>query len=276
MIIDFSVLVKTRRRVLMSNMKISVCGKGGSGKSVLTAMLAFQAQARGLKVLVIDSDESNSGLYRLLGFQKPPTPLLALVGGKNEVRQRMGRVDLFAGEQILVDDIPAPYIVERDNLKSVSIGKIMQSLEGCACPMGVLCREFLNKLRLTKGEVAIVDMEAGVEHFGRGIDEHIDTILLVVEPSMESVFMAEKIRELAVGVKKTIWAVLNKTHTETMAAELVQMLEKNSIDVVGVIPYDPAVFEACLKGHTIARTEGFQAAGQILSSVLERTDNPRV
>ena len=92
-------------------MKISVCGKGGSGKSVLTAMLAYQAKAQGLDVLVIDSDESNSGLFRLLGFDQPPVPLMVLVGGKNELKQRMGSSALFAAEQISVADIPSPYVV---------------------------------------------------------------------------------------------------------------------------------------------------------------------
>ena len=63
-------------------MKISVCGKGGSGKSTLVSLLANQAEARGYKVLVVDSDESNSGLFRMLGFQRPPIPLMELVGAR--------------------------------------------------------------------------------------------------------------------------------------------------------------------------------------------------
>ena len=63
-------------------MKISVCGKGGSGKSTVLTLLAKAAQERGLPVLVVDSDESNSGLFRMLGFKSPPVPLMELVGGK--------------------------------------------------------------------------------------------------------------------------------------------------------------------------------------------------
>jgi len=65
-------------------MKISICGKGGSGKSTLVTLLAKRAQAKNLSVLVVDSDESNSGLFRMLGFEKPPTPLMELVGGKQK------------------------------------------------------------------------------------------------------------------------------------------------------------------------------------------------
>ena len=69
--------------------KISVCGKGGSGKSTLVSLLANAAQARGLTTLVVDSDESNSGLFRILGFDKPPTPLMTLVGGKKGIKEKI-------------------------------------------------------------------------------------------------------------------------------------------------------------------------------------------
>lgn len=69
--------------------KISVCGKGGSGKSTLVSLLAIAAQARELKTLVVDSDESNSGLFRMLGFDKFPIPLMALVGGKEGIKEKM-------------------------------------------------------------------------------------------------------------------------------------------------------------------------------------------
>ena len=60
--------------------KIAVCGKGGSGKSVVTQLLAGGMRRRGRRVLVVDSDESNTGLYRMLGFERGPRPLIDLLG----------------------------------------------------------------------------------------------------------------------------------------------------------------------------------------------------
>ncbi len=243
-------MVKTKM-----GMKISICGKGGSGKSTLVALLAAQAGAQGFKVLVVDSDESNSGLYRTLGFSRPPTPLMELVGGKKELKRKMSQADLFHQGSILTKDIPADYVLRQNGLMLVSIGKIMQALEGCACPMGVLSREFLKKLELREDEIAFIDMEAGVEHFGRGIDAGIDGVLLVVEPSFESVAIACKIKELAAGIGRRLWAVLNKVGSEALAVRLKNELDQKNIPVIGVVPHDPEVFEASLDGRPLIKGE---------------------
>jgi len=249
-------------------MKISVCGKGGSGKSVLTSLLANQALSRALGVLVVDSDESNSGLFKMLGFESPPVPLMELVGGKKKLKQKMSSPNVLVESHLSTKDIPSQHLIRRNGLMLISIGKILQALEGCACPMGVLNREFLKKLRLGENEIAIIDMEAGVEHFGRGIDESIDRVLLVVEPSFESLTVAEKIKELASGLDKAVSAVLNKIDSEKIAHTMAGQLRAKDIEVVGTIPNDPLVFEACFEGRSLDRGEAFQAAGMVLDNLL--------
>lgn len=246
-------------------MKISVCGKGGSGKSTVVALLARQAEAQGQKVLVVDSDESNTGLFRMLGFKQPPPPLMELVGGRKEMMAKMRTPGILAADRITVGDIPSPYLLSRNGIQLVSIGKILQSLEGCACPMGVLSREFLAKLSLESNEIAIVDMEAGVEHFGRGVDNSIDTLLLVVGPSMESIAVAEKIQQMAAGMQKNLFAVLNRIGSETIASRLKHQLEQKAITVIGVIPDDPVVFEAGLDGRAVETGSAFDAADRIFT-----------
>ena len=184
----------------------------------------------------------------------------------------MGQPNILTESRITTEDLPSKYVLSRNALKLVSIGKILQSLEGCACPMGVLSREFLNKLHLESNEIAIVDMEAGVEHFGRGIDTGIDTILLVVEPSLESITVAEKIKGFATDIKKNIRAVLNKTNSDGLALKLKNELEGRKIEVNCIIPDDPVVFEACLEGHALDRGEAFHAAGKILDYYYHNTN----
>jgi len=250
-------------------MKISICGKGGSGKSALTTLLAKQAVSRGLGVLVVDSDESNSGLFRMLGFENPPVPLMELLGGKKKLKEKMRHPNILAETLLSSKDIPPPHLISKNGLMLVSIGKILHALEGCACPMGVLSREFLKKLRLGENEIAIIDMEAGVEHFGRGIDEGIDRILLVVEPSFESLNVAEKIKGIAEGMNKGVSAVLNKIDSDKTAHKLESELKIKNIEIIGTIPNDPLVFEACLEGSTIGVGEAFHAAGRVLDDLLQ-------
>jgi len=238
-------------------MKLSVCGKGGSGKSTVVALLANALQKRGYGVLVVDSDESNPGLYRLLGFERRPQPLLELVGGKKKVFQAFSEdsdspVSVLTQEEIRPEDLPSRYIVGQDRVRLVCVGKILQSLEGCACPMGALSREFLKRLRLQEHEVALVDMEAGIEHFGRGVETSVDSVLAVTEPSLDSLELAEKIGTLAdnVGIKR-VWAILNKVPSEEMALRLREELEGRGVPVIGSIGYDQEVLRSGLEGCPI-------------------------
>ncbi|MBN2438242.1 MAG: AAA family ATPase [Deltaproteobacteria bacterium] len=231
-------------------MKISVCAKGGSGKSTIVMLLANEARNRNNRVLIVDSDESNSGLYKMLGFEKPPTPLMELVGGKASLKKNMGKPGIFAADKILVDEIPPGYLLQHDNIMLVSIGKILQSLEGCACPMGVLSREFLKKIVVNDGEMVIVDMEAGVEHFGRGVETSIDNVLIVVEPPFESTEVATKIYGMSrgSGIKNT-WAVLNKIPNEEIKKRLKKELDTRGIEVIGCVYLDHEIFMASVDGR---------------------------
>jgi CO dehydrogenase maturation factor len=251
-------------------MKISVCGKGGSGKSTVVSLLANAAQARGFRTLVVDSDESNSGLFRMLGFANPPIPLIALAGGKEGIKAKMNQPSILSETEIAMDQIPHPYINKQNGLWLISIGKILQALEGCACPMGALSREFLNKLRLAENEIALVDMEAGVEHFGRGLDAGIDSVMLVVEPSYESLTLAEKIKELATNMQKKLWAVLNKINSDDLGSQLEKALKKNDIETIGVISYDPVIFTAGLNGNRIRHCQSIRRAEKILDRLLSK------
>ena len=176
---------------------------------------------------------------------------------------------LLTREEIRVADLPADYIAERDNIGLVCIGKILQSLEGCACPMGALAREFLKRLCLQEDEVALIDMEAGIEHFGRGVEASIDSVLVVTEPSFDSLELAEKINSLAaeVGVER-VWTILNKIRSGEIASRLREELEERGVSVIGSIGYEPEVFQSGLEGRPVRRDRVETDIGRILDQLL--------
>jgi CO dehydrogenase maturation factor len=155
-------------------------------------------------------------------------------------------------ERIYLQDIPARYLMATDALKLASVGKITGAFEGCACPMAEALKAFLGRLVLKEREIVLVDMEAGVEHFGRGVEKYIDTLLILVEPSFESVALAAKINLLAQasGVKG-IGGVINKIPSPAMDRKMREELDKRKIKVLGVIPYDEQIAEACLEGKAL-------------------------
>ncbi|MBC7347707.1 MAG: nitrogenase reductase [Clostridia bacterium] len=238
--------------------KILVCGRGGSGKSTLVALLAGWLGEKG-KVLVVDADESNLGLSTMLGLAPPQSTLMDYLGGKLAVRERLmaaiqGQksedVRLFGGG-ITLDTVPPECVSWNGPVGLLQVGKIEHSMEGCACPMGVVVRDFLNRLVVGHAEWVLVDTEAGVEHFGRGVPEGVDKVMMVVDPSRDAVVLAEKAAKLAREAKKDFSTVLNKVNGET-APVLREMVESKGIEVEGLLPYSPALAQAGLYGSPLS------------------------
>jgi CO dehydrogenase maturation factor len=233
-------------------MKIVICGKGGSGKSTVSALMAREMATRGNKVLVVDTDESNFGLLKHLGFEQPKD-FMDSFGGKKGLGERMrkfmrseGKEKLSILEDFSLEDIPAELIVGEDGIRLVAIGKIHDYGEGCACPMGALARDFIEKLK-ADGMQVIVDTDAGIEHFGRGVEAGCDKIVVVIDPSFESVQLSQKISEIGAKINKPVFFVLNKMNED--ALELKDLVDQGTI--VGTLPFDREVFKACLKGSRV-------------------------
>jgi CO dehydrogenase maturation factor len=237
--------------------KISVAGKGGTGKSVLITLLAKSFAENGSRVLILDSDESNPGLYRMLGFEHAPSDLIEFFGGP---RRAMGlsaesdsRGNPAFSEKISLQDIPAKYLLRENHITLASVGKITGAFEGCACPMAEVLKTFLSRLSPGEREVVLVDMEAGVEHFGRGVEKHIEALLIVVEPSFESIALAGKIYLMAQasGVKYTA-AVLNKLTSAAIGQKMREEMGRRNVPILGAIPYDEQIARTCLEGKRLA------------------------
>jgi len=139
-------------------------------------------------------------------------------------------------DDITLRDIPEKYVLATDNLRFMMAGKIDDPFQGCACSMADVTRHLVDKLLVKKKEILLVDMEAGVESFGRGVERSIDTVLIVVEASFESLALAEKIGYMAegIGVRK-VRAILNKVPSEGIQAKIVEKLKEKNIWVCSTL-----------------------------------------
>ena len=194
-------------------MKMMLCGKGGCGKSTVTSLLAKEYARQGKRVLVIDCDESNYGLHQQLGLELPKD-FTDFVGGKQRIMMLaangpMNMPPLFDGPMTF-DDIPKEYLSENGNIMLMAPGKIHDANEGCACAFNIVMFQFLQFLERKENDVVIMDMEAGIEHFGRGTGNSCDAVLMVVDPSYESLKLSEKIAEMCEKGGHPIFYVLNK------------------------------------------------------------------
>jgi CO dehydrogenase maturation factor len=241
-------------------MKILVCGKGGSGKSTVVALLAKEMAARGNKVLVIDSDESNIGLHRRLGMEKP-TDFMNYFGGKKLLFEKIK--EMKSGWRL--DDLPREYLTEKGNIQLLSMGKIYQFGEGCACPINALSSKFLEVLNLRDKEFLIADTDAGIEHFGRGVEKGVDILLVVVDPSRESILLAKKISELGQQAKKPVYYILNRIGDEETQDLLINSIDRDRL--IAVIPEIREVFTSGLAGSEInVDVKGIKEIADMLES----------
>ena len=236
-------------------MKIEVCGKGGSGKSTLAALMAQSFARAGFRVLLVDADESNMGLQHALAGSTAPVHLMDFLGGKKGFKEKLNQkmmmdnpAGIFSGRQT-IDDLPADCVTSEAGVEFLVIGKIHHFGEGCACPMGILSKKFLASLETRKGEIILVDTEAGVEHFGRGMAGEADIVLGVVDPTAESFRMAEKITEMAQNANAAAYFVLNKVEPNIEEAML-RYLDGES--VIGRIPKNNEIFLDSLEGRILS------------------------
>jgi CO dehydrogenase maturation factor len=166
----------------------------GKRKSSLLALMAAAMRGKGYEVLILDGDASNpGGVARLLPGRRTPRPLIEFFGGRKRVTcpvddpSPLTRTDdpqPIPEKNIDLSEIPAEYFIDDQGILIFQVGKIRESCEGCDGPMSKVTRDFI-----VKGDwVTLVDLEAGIEHFGRGVEKQIDIVLVVVDPTLESIF----------------------------------------------------------------------------------------
>jgi len=228
-------------------MKIAVTGKGGVGKTTLTALLAQAFADQGKSVLAVDVDPSPC-LAGALGFPDDKRARLHPISEMDELifertGARRGTIGGFFTINPRVDDIPDRFSIEHRGVRLLEMGAVETGGSGCICPESALLKTLFTNLLFRQDEILLLDMYAGVEHLGRATIDFVDMMLVVVEPTRRSLGTAQQIKTLANQIGLTrLWLVGNKVRNPDEAS----FIETQSPDlpVLGCLPADMGVQEA--------------------------------
>jgi CO dehydrogenase maturation factor len=253
--------------------KLAITGKGGVGKTTLTALLAQTYADMGRNVLAVDADPSPC-LAGALGFPPELRSQLHPIAEMDELIEertgaKPGTVGGFFTLNPRVDDIPERFSVLHRGVRLLEMGSVDLGGSGCICPESAMLKTLFTHLLLRHDDILLLDMYAGVEHLGRATVDFVDAMLVVVEPTRRSLGTAVQIKKLAndIGLGR-LYLVGNKVRNDDEARFL--EAETPDLPLIGFLHADLAVQEADRLGIPVYdHVPGLKAATQKLLNHLD-------
>ena len=232
-------------------MKVAITGKGGVGKTTLAGTLARLFAKNRQRVLALDGD-SNPNLAHALGIPRERIAHLPAVPvGLTEWREDANGHAYVHLRQPVAQFITEYGVPAPDGVQLILTGEVEKASAGCRCEAHAVARGITGQL-VAEADVAVLDMEAGLEHLGRGTVEHVDVLLIVTEPYYRALEAASRIRDLAAQLELPhILVVANRVRTEQDEAAIRQYCHNHALEIAAVIPFDEAIIAAEQQGQAV-------------------------
>jgi CO dehydrogenase maturation factor len=252
--------------------KIAVSGKGGVGKTLIAGGLASSFSRDGVKTIAIDADPSPN-LALTLGLSlEEARKIVPISENKELIESKTGTG--YSGVfrlSFMVDDVVRQYSVRTPFGPSLIVMGTVKSVgSGCTCPANAVIRALLRHLVVERDEAVILDMEAGVEHMGRGTAKHVDTLLIVADANVKSLEIAKSIHDLASSADmERIFLVGNKVGNGSQEDTIRSYAEENHLKILDLVPFDQKVVEAEMHGETPLKC-GESAAMLAIGKICEK------
>ncbi len=265
----------------MNEMKIAVAGKGGVGKTFVSATLSRLLARDGYNVLAVDADPNLNLAYSLGIDYDIANSIVPLSENSDLVKEKTGVApdealgNMFNMNPRVNDVVDRFGIIAPDNVKLLVMGTVKGGGTGCMCGANALLRVLIQHMLIQRGEVLVMDMVAGLEHIGRGTARRMDAMLVVIEPRMKSIDTVKRILKMAEEIEvETVLAVGNKVMRPKDEAFIREKMKELNVPVISLIPYDQSVADADMEGiPTIdyaSDSAAVKAVGKLEEYLIER------
>ena len=251
-------------------MKIAVSGKGGVGKTSVSASLAKLFARNGCRVYAVDADPDAS-LGLALGISDEVlSKVVPLIEMQEVIKEKSSGGGAFYSLNPDVDDILERFSVVHGNIHFLRMGGIKPGGSACYCRENSFLYAVVDALLLGKDDVVILDMGAGIEHLTRGTSKGMDMMVVVTEPSKTSVQTARVVmqlaRDLGVGVTKVIGNKIRSPKEETFLRE-----QFSKDELLGLIRFDDELLDVAMgNGEQEILTGGFKASMEEIFSQIHQ------
>lgn len=254
-----------------NNLKIAVSGKGGVGKTTISATISKILEERGYKVYAVDADpDSSLGLALGMSLQQLEmvNPVIEM---RDVINERSGNGAIFPLNPD-VSDLIDKFSIKNGNIRFFRMGGVKKGGSDCYCRENTFLRALVDSFLLDSKDAVVLDMGAGIEHLTRGTSRGVDLMLVITEPGLSSLKTARLVEKLAKDIDiKEVKFIANKIKNDDEASFIYENFKKDELG--GIVEYSEEIAGNSMKGKAVGadrNSQVYRVLSQVVDNYLKR------